>query len=309
MIKINNHAKIKKFFLGVNGTDGAVVQVLIYALLVGIGFVYLYPVLYMLSSSFQSINDLLNSSVIWIPSEFYLENFRRSLTVLNFWPTLWQTFIVAVIPAAIQAFIASIVGYGFARFEFKGKKIMLALVLATFIIPPQVLVIPRYILFHNLGMLGSIMAYILPATFGQGLQSAIFILIFYQTFRTIPAALEEAAQLDGAGFFRIFYKIAIPMGAAAYIVSFLFSFVWYWNETQLAAIYFGNQLTTLPLQLQSFVSQFEMMFTHAMTDQLNINEGIEMAGTLLTIAPLLVIYFILQRWFVEGVDRSGITGE
>ena len=305
----NRHAKIKKFFLGVNGTDGVVVRVLMYALLVGIGFVYLYPVFYMLSSSFQSINDLLNTSVIWIPTELYLNNFTRSMQVLNFWPTLWETLIVAVIPAAIQAFVASVVGYGFARFEFKGKKIMLGLVLATFIIPPQVLVIPRYILFHNIGILGSIMAYILPATFGQGLQSAIFILIFYQTFRTIPAALEEAAQLDGAGFFRIFYKIAIPMGTAAYIVSFLFSFVWYWNETQLAAIYFGNQLTTLPLQLQSFVAQFEMMFTHTMTDQLNINEGIEMAGTLLTITPLLVIYFVLQRWFVESVDRSGITGE
>jgi len=305
----NRAAKLKKFFLGVNGTDGIVVRVLIYALLIGIGFVYLYPVFYMISSSFQSLSDLLNSSVIWIPSEFYLENFRRALQVLNFWPTLWETFIVAIIPAAIQAFVASVVGYGLARFEFRGKKIVLALILATFIIPPQVLVIPRYILFHNLGMLGSIMAYILPATFGQGLQSAIFILIFYQTFRTIPAALEEAAQLDGAGFFKIFYKIAIPMGSAAYIVSFLFSFVWYWNETQLAAIYFGNQLTTLPLQLQSFVSQFEMMFTHTMTDQLNINEGIEMAGTLLTILPLLIIYFVLQRWFVESVDRSGITGE
>lgn len=306
----NRRAKIKKLFLGVNGTDGVIVRILIYALLLGIGFVYIYPVLYMVSSSFQSLPDLLNSSVIWIPSELYLENYRRSLQVLNFLPTLWQTFIVAVIPAVIQAFIASVVGYGFARFEFRGKKVMLALVLATFIIPPQVLIIPRYILFHNLGMLGSIMAYILPATFGQGLQSAIFILIFYQTFKTIPAALEEAAQLDGAGFFKIFYKIAIPMGSAAYIVSFIFSFVWYWNETQLAAIYFGNQLTTLPLQLQSFVSQFEMMFTHTTTaPAININEGIEMAGTLLTILPLLIIYFILQRWFVESVDRSGITGE
>jgi len=302
-------SKIKRFFLGINGTDGILVKGLIYALLVGIGFVYLYPIFYMLSSSFQSLNDLLNSAVIWIPTEVYLENYVRSLQVLNFWPSLGQTLFVSVVPAAIQAFIASVVGYGFARFEFKGKKIMLALVLSTFIIPPQVLVIPRYILFNELGLLGSIMAYILPATFGQGLKSAIFILIFYQTFRTIPVALEEAAQLDGAGFFKIFYKIGIPMGTAAYIVAFLFSFVWYWNETQLAAIYFGNQLTTLPLQLQSFVAQFEMMFTHTTTEAMNINEGIEMAGTLLTIIPLLVIYFVLQRWFVESVDRSGITGE
>ena len=305
----NKMLKIKRFFLGINGTDGMLVKFLIYALLVGIGFVYLYPVLYMLSSSFQSLNDLLNSGVIWVPTALYLENYVRALQVLNFWPVLGQTFFVSVIPAAIQAVVASVVGYGFARFEFKGKKVMLALVLATFIIPPQVLVIPRYILFNYLGMLDSIMAYIMPATFGQGLQSAIFILIFYQTFKTIPTALEEAAQLDGAGFFKIFYKIGMPMGTAAYIVSFLFSFVWYWNETGLAAIYFGNQLTTLPLQLQSFVAQFEQLFAHQAAEGINMNEGIEMAGTLLTILPLLVIYFIMQRWFVESVDRSGITGE
>jgi len=305
----NRIVKIKRFFLGINGTDGVLVRILIYALLIGIGFVYLYPVIYMLSVSFQNIDDLLNSGVIWIPSGLYLENYTRALQVLNFWAVLGQTLFISIVPAIIQALVASLVGYGFARFEFKGKKLMLALVLATFIIPPQVLVIPRYILFNELGILDSIMAYLLPATFGQGLQSAIFILIFYQTFKTIPAALEEAAQLDGAGFFKIFYKIAIPMGSAAYIVSFLFSFVWYWNETQLATIYFGNQLTTLPLQLQSFVAQFEQMFSNSLADGVNINEGIEMAGTLLSILPLLVIYFILQRWFVESVDRSGITGE
>jgi multiple sugar transport system permease protein len=305
----NRYSKIKRFFLGISGTDGLLVRLLMYALLIGVGFVYIYPVLYMLSSSFQSLDDLLNSGVIWIPTELYLENYVRSLEVLNFWPVLRQTLFISVVPASIQAFVTSVVGYGFARFEFRGKKIMFALVLATFIIPPQVLVIPRYILFNQLGILDSIMAYILPATFGQGLQSAIFILIFYQTFKTIPTALEEAAQLDGAGFFKIFYKIAFPMGSAAYIVSFLFSFVWYWNETQLAAIYFGNLLTTLPLQLQSFVAQFEQIFTQQAAEGININEGIEMAGTLLTIVPLLVIYFMMQRWFVESVDRSGITGE
>lgn len=305
----NRKAKLKKLFLGVSGTDGLLVKVLIYALLIGIGFVYLYPIFSMLSSSFQSLTDLLNSAVIWIPTELYFGNYQTAFRVLNFWPVLIQTFIVAAVPAVIQAFIASVIGYGFARFEFRGKKIMLVFVLMTFIVPSQVLVIPRYLLFHHLGILDSILAYVLPAIFGQGLQSAVFILIFYQTFKTIPDALEEAAQLDGAGFFKIFYKIAIPMGSAAYIISFLFSFVWYWNETQLAAIYFSNQLTTLPLQLQRFTAQFNMMMDQSGVANVNINEGIEMAGTLVSILPLLVIYFVLQRWFVESVDRSGITGE
>ena len=306
----NTSVKLKRILFGMSGTDGLLVKLFMYGLLIGIGFVFLYPILYMIAYSFKDLDDLLNSSVHWIPTTFYLGNYERSATVLNFWPVLLQTIYVTVFPSIIQAVVASFIGYGFARFEFKGKNVLLVLVLATFIIPPQVLIIPRYILFNNLGILDSIASYVLPAAFGQGLNSAIFILIFYQTFRTVPKALEEAAQLDGAGHFKIFFKIAVPMATAAYIVSFLFSFVWYWNETQLASIYFGNNLTTLPLQLQRFVDSFNLMFaTPGGTGGSNLNEGIEMAGTLLTILPLLVVYFVMQRWFVEGVDRSGITGE
>lgn len=302
--------KIKRCVLGVSGADGFIVKTLIYALLIGIGFVYLFPILHMAASSMMNLNDLLNSGVTWIATEFYLGNFERANLVLNFWSVLGQTLMIAILPAMLQPIVASFVGYGFARFEFRGKNLFLALLLTTFIIPSQVLVIPQYIFFNEIGLLDSIAAYLLPATLGQGLNSAIFVLIFYQTFRAVPDALEEAAQLDGVDYFKIFYKIAVPMASAAYIVSFLFSFVWYWNETQLAAIYFGNQWTTLPLQLQSFVAMFEQTFTlHSAHGSANINEGIEMAGTLLYIIPLLIVYFVMQRWFVESVDRSGITGE
>lgn len=302
--------KLKRIFLGMSGTDGFFIKLLIYAVLVGIGFVFLYPLLYMLATSFKDLEDLLNASVHWIPTKYYSGNYERALVVLNFWQMLLQTLFVTLIPAGVQTLVASFIGYGFARYEFKGKRVLLILVLTTFVIPPPVLIIPRYILFNSLGILDSIAAYVLPAVLGQGLNSAIFILIFYQTFKTLPKALEEAAQLDGAGHFKIFFKIAIPMAASAYLVTFLFSFVWYWNETYLAAIYFGNNLTTLPLQLQRFVDSYNRLFvTQGGIAETNLNEGIEMAGTLLTIIPLLVVYFIMQRWFVEGVDRTGITGE
>lgn len=165
-------------------------------------------------------------------------------------------------------------------------------------------------LFSELGLLGSLNAFTLPAVTGQGINSAIFILIFYQFFRRLPKSLEEAAMLDGAGHFRIFFRISVPLVGPAFLISFLFSLVWYWNETYLASLYFGNELTTLPLQLQKFVDTYEKMFAStdsAMGDK--INEGIRMAGTMLSILPLLIVYFITQRWFVEGVERTGITGE
>jgi len=289
------------------GKDGFLVKTYLYLTLIGVGFVFLFPLIYMISFSFKSLSDLLNFTVNLIPTSLYMGNYQRYFEVVNFFPRLLETFYIAAVPSILQTLIAAIIGYGFARFNFFGKKFLLVLVLATFIIPPQVLVIPRHILFNDLGMLESILAYALPAAFGQGINSAIFILIFYQTFRLIPKALEEAAQLDGAGHLKIFFKVGVPLAGSAVIVSLLFSFVWYWNETFLAAIYFRDALTTLPLQLQRFVESFNEMF--ARHPDVNVNEGVEMAGTFLTIVPLLILYFIMQRWFVESVDKSGIAGE
>ncbi|WP_059172404.1 carbohydrate ABC transporter permease [Bacillus sp. FJAT-27445] len=305
-----HYLRAKRWLLGMQGTDGFLFKLLVYGLLIGIGFVYLFPLIYMGSYSFKSLDDLLNPLVNWIPTQLYLDNYKKANEVLDFVPTLLETLYVTVLPALAQTAVAAVIGYGLARFDFKGKKVLFVLVLATFIIPPQVTLIPRYIFFNELNILGSLNAFILPAIGGQGLNSAIFILIFYQFFRMVPKALEEAAQIDGAGHFRIFFTIAIPMAVPAIIISFLFSFVWYWNETYLASIYFGDALTTLPLQLQKFVATYQKMFPAGMNPTGNqLNEGIKMAGTVLSILPLLIVYFITQRWFTEGVDRSGITGE
>ncbi|MCJ8009190.1 carbohydrate ABC transporter permease [Lederbergia wuyishanensis] len=311
MQKIENHyLKAKKWLLGMRGNDGFLLKVLIYGLLIGIGFVYLFPLLHMGIYSIKSLDDILNPLVNWIPTQFYLGNYVKANQVLNFFPVLLETLYVTVLPSVAQTAVAAVVGYGLARFNFRGKNILFVLVLATFLIPPQVTLIPRYIFFKELDILGSLNAFMLPALSGQGINSAIFILIFYQFFRMLPKSLEEAAQIDGAGHLRIFFTIAIPMAVPAIIISFLFSFVWYWNETYLASIYFGKELTTLPLQLQKFVASYQKMFPAGMEGSVNqINEGIRMAGTLLSILPLLIVYFITQKWFVEGVDRTGITGE
>lgn len=302
--------KTKKILFGMHGKDGLLLKFLVYSLLIGIGYVFLYPILRMIVDSFKSLDDILNPLVNWIPTELYLENYEKANKVLDFFPSLMETLYVTVLPSIAQTLVAAVVGYGLARFNFPFKKLMLVLVLATFIIPPQVTLIPKYILFSELNLLGSLNAFILPAISGQGLNSAIFILIFYQFFRAMPKSLEEAAQLDGAGHFRIFFKIAVPMAVPAFIISFLFSFVWYWNETYLATIYFGNELTTLPLQLQKFVATYKQMYSAGADASLDqINESIRMAGTFISILPLLIVYLIAQRWFVESVDRSGITGE
>lgn len=303
----NIGAKIKKILLGSKYTDGLISKIVNYCLLISIGFVFIYPMLYMLSNSLKSQSDIVNPMVNWIPTTLYLGNFKRALRVLNYFPTLGKSLLVTLIPAILQTLVTSFIGYGFAKYNFKFKKFFLILVLLTFIIPGQVYMIPRYVMFFKFNLLENPLAIILPALFGQGVNSAIFILIFYQFFRMIPQVISEAAEIDGAGPYYIFFKIMVPLSVPAYITSFLFGLVWYWNETYIASLFLGSGFPNLQIRLANFVSEYQQ--TYASEALLQINEGVRLAATLLIILPMLIVYFIMQRWFVEGVEKTGITGE
>jgi multiple sugar transport system permease protein len=303
--------RIKRMLLGRQGNDGLVFKAIIYALLISVGFVYLYPVLYMVSESFKSLEDLLDPTVIWIPKELYFENFVKAWNVLDFPKTLLTSIINSVLPALAQVVSCALVGFGFARFNFPGKNIMFALMLITFIIPTQVVMIPLFLLFEQYGMLGTPLPFIVPALFAGGLKSALFILIYTQFFRSIPHVLDESAQLDGANYFTIFFRIILPISIPAIVVVFLFSLVWHWNETYTASLYLGDSMSTLPLKLKEFNDAFKSIYTSAKVDgaEADINESIKFAGTMLVILPLLTLYMFAQKWFVEVLDKTGITGE
>jgi multiple sugar transport system permease protein len=256
------------------------------------------------------MSDLLNPMVQWIPTELYLGNYAKALKVLDYSKTLLSSIMVSVIPSVIQTFICSLVGYGLARYRFWGKRILFALILATFIIPAQNTFIPQMLTYRDLGLLGHINSLIIPAVMGQGFKSAIFILIFYQTFISLPKVLEEAARLDGATDLKIFTQIAMPAAIPAYIISVIFSTVWYWNETFLTNIFLEGGIQTLPMQLSKFVQAYESLYPPGVVNIFDrLNEAVKLSGTFLNILPLLVMYFILQKWFVESVERTGITGE
>jgi multiple sugar transport system permease protein len=299
--------KLRRILLGMKWTDGLVFKTFIYLLLVGIGFVFLFPILYMFSYSIKDLPDLLNPMVSWIPTKLYFKNYRTAYVVLDFFRTLLTSLQVTLVPAIFQTIMAAIVGYGFAKFKFPLKSLLLVLILSTFIIPPQVIMIPRYVMFNQYRLLGKAAAIVIPSIFGQGVNAAIFILIFYMFFLMIPKSLDEAAEIDGANRYYIFYKIALPLVTPAIITSFLFSFVWYWNETYISSLVLRGQVATLQFKLFNFIAEYQAIIKNP---ELNmVNEGIKMAGMIYIIIPVLIVYFILQRWFIEGIDRSGITGE
>ena len=302
--------KIKRFRFGSRSSYGALFTIVLYLLLIALGFVYLYPLLFMFVTSLKSPTDLLNPMVQWIPTEIYMGNYVKAWRVLNYPTTIVSSILVSFIPSLIQAAVCSVIGYGLARYRFKGKGLIFALIMATFIIPAQNTAIPQMLTFKSLGLLGNIFAIILPALFGQGYRSAIFILIFYQTFMSLPKVLEEAARLDGASDLKVFLLVGLPAAVPAFIVSIIFSTVWYWNESYLTLMFLEGGVQTLPMQLAKFTQAYENLYPSGMVNIFDrLNEAVKLAGTFLNILPLLVMYFVLQKWFVESVEMTGITGE
>lgn len=309
-----NKDKVRKFLMGSKEKEGFIKMFFIYALLICIGFIYLYPIIYMISSSFMSLDDLLDSSINWIPSTINISNYLQAAKSMDFWKSLGQSIIIAGVPTLCNLVSCSLIGYGLARFEFPGKKVVLGIIIFSFILPSQITMIPTYVLYSNMGILGTLWSFVLPALLGMGINAPIFILIFWQFFRQVPKVLIEAAQIDGAGYFKSFVRISLPSAAPAIITVSLFSFVWYWNESYLTEMYVHGVMTssgwtTLVIQLDNFASNYSSYATTATNAATSLNESISMAGTMLSILPLLLMYFVLQRYFVESIDRTGITGE
>lgn len=292
-------------------------QVIIYALLITIAYVFLFPLISMISLSLMSPKDIINVEIDWIPQHFYLGNFRAAFNVLDGWKSLFNSIWFSGSLAIAQTVISALTGYAFARYEFKYKKTLFILILVSFIVPVPIIYIPRFMMFMGLQstlsikLIGTIIPQFIMALFGQGVNSAILILIFFNFFRMIPNVLYEAAKIDGASALQQFWNITIKMSLSTIIVVLLFSFVWNWNETYITSQLIGDNMKLLPMQLSIFDSLFQSRPPEipGTGGTARISEAYKMAATLITMIPLFIIYSIAQKQFVEGIEKTGITGE
>lgn len=303
---------LKRWWNYIRYNKGAILGNLVkYFVLIAIAYIFVYPLLRVFSTSVKNVFDQLNPLVIWFPEQLYWENYRRAWVALGGTETLWLSFRNIGFIALVQTASSALIGYGMAKFNYWWSKLSFVLMLIVFIIPHDVFLLPLYTFFSRHGLNYTIWPAILLAGLGQGIKGAIYILIFYSFFKLQPKSLDEAAFVDGAGHLKTFFRINIPMAIPAFLVSFIFSFVWNWNDTEINPQFFKGRVTTLQLALKNFGASYNDMFPYSKGESPleAYNFGIEMAGTILAIVPLILAYLIIQRFIVEGVDQSGITGE
>ena len=292
--------------------------------IVGFCFIILQPIIVMLSKALMGQADIFDNSVVIIPKTLTFFNIEFAMQIMDYFPTLGNTLWYASTTTILQTFASMCVGYGLARFDFKGKSLIMALVIFTIIIPPQLIMVPLYMHFRffdifgiyglitgeaGINLLDSFTPFYMLSLGCMGIKNGIFVYMFRQFFKNIPKETEEAALVDGAGAYRIFFKIMIPAATTMIVTVLLFSLVWQYNDTTYTNLFLKNTRV-----LSMTYSAFSNIAVSAMSDMqayLKTDEYIAVlksTGVLLMMAPLLIVYLLLQRYFVDGIERSGIVG-
>ena len=278
--------------------------------LFSVSYIILFPLFYMISNSLKTADQVINPSVVWIPTSVTLENFETAAKAMNYGHSFLVTVEVGVVCALLQVAVCSFVAYGFARFKFKGNTLLFGLVMLTIIVPPQSIVIPSFINYSDMDFLGIVhlisllsgkeirlnllntpFVFYLPSLFGVGIRSGLFIFIYRQFFKGLPKELEEAAWIDGAGPFRTYFSIVIPLSGVAVLTVVIFS-----------------ENFPLAVSLSQIRDGLQMTAGVGTGGNPVLVRNILMAGCLMFIAPVLLLYLVLQKWFIRGIETVGIVG-
>lgn len=288
-------------------------------IIVGISFIIITPLLGILSKAFMDINDYYNPLVYLVPINLSSYSIKFAEHYMDYFNSFAFTSVFSLIIMAIQAFICAVIGYGFARYRFPGSGFLFGLVILTIVVPVQTMMAPMYLQFRYFDPLGlasllgggsgvnlinTIWPSVMLSLTGMGLRSGLFIFIYRQFFKGLPKEIEEAALIDGAGVFRTFFQIMLPNALSSIIIVLLFAFVWQYNDTFFAGL-FMNDMGLLSIRLNSLQSVLTQVQFIRDPNQISL---IINAGVVLTIAPLIIIYLFMQRYFMEGIERSGIVG-
>jgi len=256
----------------------------------------LYPLLWMLASSFKLEDEIFGTASLW-PSQFTLDSYIRGWSGLqvSFGTFFWNSFVISILSVIGNVFACSLAAFAFARLHFYGRNFWFALMLGTLMLPYHVTLIPQYVLFLNLGWVGTFLPLVVPKFLAA---DAFFIFLLVQFFRSIPRELDEAAMIDGCSPWGIYWRIILPLSLPALGTTAIFTFIWTWDDFFGPLVYLNDMKSfTVQLGLRSFVdssgkSDFGALF----------------AMSVLTLLPVVAFFIFFQRSLIAGITTTGLRG-
>jgi len=298
-------------------------------LLFGMCFLIIQPLLDKLSVSFMAEQDLYDSTVISIPRNFTTNNYRTASQLLVYWRSLYETVGIVTVSSILQITACTLAAYGFARYKFPLKNLWFFCVMLIIVIPPHTIMASLYLNFHffdvfgiirlfnhgdPINLLNSVFGFWLLSATGMGLKSGLYIFMLRQYFRGMPKELEEAAWVDGCGKFRTFIQIMIPDASPMLTSCFLFSFVWQWTDSFYSTLFLNNyrmlssslsSIAERVIQWWSAINQVSGAGV-ASTAPVGVVQTMIATGMLMCLAPLIILYLVAQKAFVESLSQTGI---
>ncbi len=340
--------RMKAKFLNFYFFQTVVVKLFRFIFLLGIAYVVLFPFFSKIASSFMSPEDLVDATVRLIPKNFTIDIYKAVWIDLKYFEALSNTVLISLMLSLIQTFVCCVIAYGLAKYKFKGNGLIFMLVMITMIIPHKTLQSAMSMNFtyfdiagilsflsggttvgiesidaflsqinvfglaealpeHSINLKNTIWPFIILSATGLAFKNGLYVFMLRQFFKGIPDSLEESAYIDGSGNFRTFIQIILPMSVPMMITVFLFSFCWQWTDTFYTNMFFTN-IKDAPLMLSQIIGIPKSLDTDGAGKHL-YETAIRNTCGIMIIAPLVVLYVFLQRYLVEGIERSGLTAE
>ena len=266
-------------------------------IILALGFAMIYPILWLIAASFKEGNVIFSDPSLF-PEVWTFENYVKGwegIGIVHFSTFFINSLFICILCMIINSLFASLTAYAFARLQFPGRKIWFAIMMVTLMLPGHVTMIPRYIIFNMFGWINTFYPFIVPKFFGG---DAFFIFLMVQFIRSLPKDMDESARIDGCSKFGIYIKIILPLSMPAVITTMLFTFLWTWDDFFSQMIYLNSpSMFTVPMGLRLFL------------DSTGISSwGPMFAMSVVSLLPCFILFFSLQKYFVQGIATTGIKG-
>ena len=328
--KLSIKERLMKKLSASNTWITAIINVFKFILMLGVSYVILYPFFARIAGSFMTKEDIVDATVSLIPKHFTLDIYKYIIIENHYFDALLNTTLLSLLCALIQTMIACLIGYGLAKFKFKGNKLVMGAVVVTMIIPHGTLKLSLVRHFTNFDLMrvlawpykgiievvnGSTLdlsntfwPLIVLSIFGLAFKNGLYIYLMRQFFKGVPDELEESAYVDGSGVFRTFFQIILPLAVPMMITVFLFSFSWQWTDEFYTTSFFFNTVNKTYLMPDIYTVIPDSLRADNFAGKALWENVIQNTAGIMIIAPLVIVYLFCQRYLVQGIERSGLVG-